>query len=99
MYIKDGIAYAGEEKKPIRVSSVRPLEDHMLWVRFNTGEVKKVDMKPLLNAPAFVPLKDKKLFDSVYIEYGFPTWCDGDIDIAPEYLHRNGISISGDDVL
>lgn len=47
MNIRNGIAYAG---KPILlVSGVRPLEDYQLWVRFNTGEAKIFDFKPLLN--------------------------------------------------
>ena len=37
MYIIDGIAYAGEKTKPIKVSGVRPLDDFKLWLRFNTG--------------------------------------------------------------
>ena len=43
MYIKDGIAYAGEQAPAIKVSGVRPLDDFRLWVRFNTGEAKVFD--------------------------------------------------------
>ena len=35
MYIKDGIAYAGEQKPLLKISGVRPLEDYKLWVRFS----------------------------------------------------------------
>ena len=89
MYIKDGIAYAGEEKAPITVSGVRPLADYILWVRFNTGEAKKVDFKKLLSTPAFEPLKDASVWGGVYIDYGCTVWQDGNIDIAPEYLYEN----------
>lgn len=93
MYIKDGIAYAGEENAAIAVCGVRPMDNHMLWVRFNTGEAKIYDFKPLLDYPAFAPLSDNSLFFSVYIDYGVPVWNDGNIDIAPEELYKKGISV------
>ena len=91
MYIVNGIAYAGEQAPTIKVSGVRPLDDYKLWLRFNTGEVKVFDFKHELDQPAFSPLKDKELFNSVYIDYGVTVWNDGDIDIAPEYLYNNGV--------
>ena len=92
MFIKDGIAYAGEKKPAIKVSGIRPMEDFLLWIRFNTGEAKVFDLKPLLNSPAFAPLKDESLFRGVYIDYGVAVWMEGDVDIAPEYLYQNSIS-------
>lgn len=93
MYIQNGIAYAGNKTAAIRVSGVRPMADHKLWVRFNTGEAKVYDFKPLLNAPAFAPLADEELFRGVYIDYGVTVWSDGDIDIAPEELYENGVLV------
>ena len=87
MYIKDGIAYAGEEEKLITVVSVRPLENHKLWLRFSTGETKIFDFSPLLDNTVFTALKDHASFMSVYIDYGVTVWNNGDIDIAPEYLY------------
>lgn len=91
MYVLDGIAYAGEPSQPIKVCGVRPLEDYRLWVRFNNGEAKVFDFKPLLSMPAFAPLSNKSLFDTVYIDYGITVWNDGDIDIAPETLYKDGV--------
>jgi hypothetical protein len=93
--IKNGIAYAGEQKQPLKISGVCPLEDYKLWVRFNNGEVKNFDFSKELNCPAFSPLKDKSVFNSVYIDYGVTVWNDGDIDIAPEYLYKNGVPAEG----
>lgn len=90
MYELNGIAYAGEPAPILKVSGIRPLDDHRLWVRFNTGESKTVDFKPLLDSPAFEPLKDISVFRDVYIDYGIPVWMNGDIDIAPEYLYSHG---------
>lgn len=92
MYIKDGIAYAGEKTPAIKVSGIRPMEDFFLWIRFSTGEVRVFDLKPLLDSPAFAPLKDKAVFQGVYIDYGVAVWMDGDVDIAPEYLYQNSIA-------
>ncbi len=93
MYIRDGIAYAGEPAPVIKVSGVRPLENHRLWVRFNTGEVKIFDFTSLLGQTAFAPLADEEIFRQVYIDYGVTVWLDGNIDIAPEALYAQGKAV------
>lgn len=92
MFIENGIAYAGQKAPNLSVWGVRPLADYKLWVRFNTGEAKIFDFKPLLDKPAFAPLADENVFRSVYIDYGVAVWNDGEIDIAPEMLYENGVS-------
>jgi len=77
------------------VCGVRPLNNYCLWVRFNNGESKIFDFKPLLNAPAFEPLSDPNVFNNVYIDYGVPVWNNGDIDIAPETLYEKGVTETG----
>ena len=94
MYISDGVAYAGERKPAIKVSGVRPLDEYRLWLRFSTGEVRTFDFKPLLSEPAFAPLQDPAVFRNVYLDYGATVWNDGDIDIAPEYLYDNAVTLS-----
>ena len=91
MYIIDGIAYAGEASVPIKISGIRAMDKYLLWIRFNTGEARVFDFKPLLDSPAFAPLADKAVFRDVYIDYGIPVWKDGDIDISPEYLYENSV--------
>ena len=91
MYIIDGIAYAGEKASAVKISGVRPMDDHKLWLRFSTGEIKIFDFKPLLGEIAFAPLADKAVFDGVYIDYGVTVWNDGDIDISPEFLYNNAV--------
>ena len=91
MYVKDGIAYADAPGSAIKISGVRPLEDHRLWIRFTNGETKIFDFSNLLDTPAFSPLKDPSVFSGVYIDYGVTVWNNGDIDIAPEFLYEKGI--------
>lgn len=86
MRIIDGIAYAGEQKQPVKVSAVGALDGWRLRLRFSTGEVKIFDFSPLLDAPCFRPLQDEKIFRSVSLDHGVPVWLDGEIDIAPERL-------------
>lgn len=40
MYIENGIAYTDESKQIIKVIDVHPLDNYILWVKFNTGESK-----------------------------------------------------------
>ena len=93
MYIKDGIAYAGEHRPEFKISGVRPMDDFILWIRFSNGEAKIFDFKPLLNTPTFAPLKNENVFKSVYIDYGITVWNNGEIDISPEALYENGIVV------
>ena len=67
------------------------MDNYLLWIRFNTGEARVFDFKPLLDSPAFAPLADKAVFRDVYIDYGIPVWNDGEIDISPEYLYENSV--------
>ncbi len=96
MYIVDGIAYAGEPKPALTVCGVRPMKDYMLWVRFNTGEERVYDCKPLLSRSGFAALKDTEVCNSVYIDYGVTVWCDGEIDISPNELYTNGAKADKD---
>lgn len=93
MYIRNGIAYAGEPTPILQISGVRPLANFNLWVRFSTGEAKIFDFKPLLNEPCYKPLNDVNVFNGVYVDYGCTVWKDGDIDIAPEYLYENSVAV------
>lgn len=87
MYIKDGIAYAGEIPPVLKVCGVKPLDDYKLWLRFSTGETRIFDFKPLLQSPCFSPLSDINLFKGVYIDHGITTWND-EIDICPNTLYE-----------
>ena len=86
----ESIVYADAPTPLITVKYVRPLDDYRLLVRFSTGEEKEIDISALLDEPVFKPLKDINVFRKVYIDYGTVVWCDGTIDIAPEYLYDIG---------
>lgn len=91
MYIIDGIAYAGEQQKPIRVKAVRPLTDYRLLVSFTSDEKRVFDFAPLLDMPCYQALREKAVFDRVYVDCGTLCWNDGDIDIAPETVYEESV--------
>jgi len=90
MKIIDGIAYADNMEKHLNIVGVQPLDDYTLVVRFSTGEVKSYNCTHLLDTPAFKKLKDKNVFKSVYLDYGVPTWLNGEVDICTDTLYTQG---------
>ena len=98
MYVIDGIAYAGEPEGIIKVCGVRALDNYKLWLRFSDGSIKIYDVNKMLNYPAFEPLKDKEVFRGVYIDYDTVNWLNGDIDISPEELYKNGITADTENI-
>lgn len=93
MYEIDGILYAGKPAGMIKVTGVKTLPDYQLLLTFSTGERKLYDISPLLNLPVFQPLKDRNVFDDVQLDFDTVTWCNGDVDIAPETLYQDSVAI------
>ena len=94
MYELDGILYAGKPSAMIRVISAKAIPNYRLFITFSTQEQKIYDISPLLDLPAFRPLKDVNVFNNFQIDFDTVTWCDGDIDIAPETLYQDGLTIT-----
>jgi hypothetical protein len=65
---------------------VRPA--HTVRIVFADGEVRDVDITPLLDSPAFSPLRDLALFEQVKIDEqtGTITW-PGDVDLDPDVIY------------
>lgn len=93
MYIVDGIAYAGNPASERAVRLIVPYGEHKILLSFDDGAEKLFDFAPLLGRPAFEPLKDKAVFESVTLDHGVPTWLDGEIDISPAYLYQEGTPV------
>lgn len=89
MYILNGVAYAHNDATDIEVQAVKPLDDMMMLITFSNGEKRLYDGTRLLEYPAFKPLADEYIFMSAKVEYGVVTWCDGEIDIAPETMYKD----------
>ena len=87
--LSNGIAYANEPSEEIKITAIKPLDDMMMIVTFETGEKRLYDASQLLQYPAFAPLADDTVFKSAQIEWGVVTWCNGKVDIAPEAIYDN----------
>ena len=91
MVIKDGICYPDESPQPVfEVVGCRALGGKRLRVRFNSGDIRDVDLSPLMSLPAFKPLSQDEVFRDFSLNDGIVTWLDGEIDIAPEWLFDHG---------
>ncbi len=73
----------------LRIIEARACGPHSLWLAFNDGTTKAVDVRPLLEGPIFEPLADPAFFASVTLDpvCGTVAWPNG-ADFAPEALHK-----------
>lgn len=71
------------------VVSVKTLPAYRLEAEFENGEVKRFDMSPYLNYPAFESLKGNSLFERAHVEHGTVVWTD-EIDLSPDTLYLRG---------
>jgi Protein of unknown function (DUF2442) len=61
---------------------------HTVRIVFADGEVRDVDITPLLDTPAFSPLRDPALFEQVKVDEqtGTIVW-PGDVDLDPDVIY------------
>lgn len=73
----------------VRVLSVEVCGTHSLHVTFSDGTRKRVHVRPLLEGPVFLPLRDPDYFSRVMVdaEAGTVVWPNG-ADLAPEALQE-----------
>ena len=76
-----------------RISKVTPNEDYTLTLYFTNGEVKKYDVRPLLDKGVFSQLKNLEIFKQVHVSYGTVEW-PGEIDICPDTLYEDSQTIN-----
>jgi hypothetical protein len=75
---------------PWRVAHVEVLPGFRLHVRFNDGTEGNVELSDFLHsgsAGVFAALRDANQFAQARIECGAVTW-PGDLDLAPDAMHR-----------
>ena len=74
------------------VLSVTPKENHLLELKFNTGEIRLFDATPYLEKGVFKKLKNKTLFNQAYVAFDTVCW-PGNLDISPDTLYDKSISL------
>jgi Protein of unknown function (DUF2442) len=68
--------------------AVIPRPSHTVRIVFADGEVRDVDITPLLDMPAFSPLRETAVFEQVKVdeETGTIAW-PGDVDLDPDVIY------------
>ncbi|MCM3439415.1 DUF2442 domain-containing protein [Metabacillus halosaccharovorans] len=76
----------------VLVKSVKPITDGWLFVTFDNGEQKFVDINPHMNG-ILKKLKDPEFFKQVFIDPELDTvsW-PGELDLDPDNLYKQGIN-------
>jgi hypothetical protein len=77
-----------------RVTDVRHLHDHVLWIAFDDGVSGAVDLSDRLVGPVLEALRDSALFARVRVGAGTIEWPNG-ADWAPETLHERVLAANG----
>ena len=70
------------------IVAVIPRPAHTVRIVFADGEVRDVDITPLLDTPAFSPLREPAIFEQVKVDEdtGTIAW-PGDVDLDPDVIY------------
>ncbi|PKO92921.1 MAG: DUF2442 domain-containing protein [Betaproteobacteria bacterium HGW-Betaproteobacteria-10] len=71
------------------VIKVLATPDYFIVAEFETGEIRRFDMRPYLDIPAYAALKEPGVFMRAHVEHGTVVWSD-EIDLSPDTLYLRG---------
>lgn len=74
----------------MKVISVKPLDNYILELEFDSNEVGFFDVKPYLDKGIFSQLKDENYFKNVRINLESISWKNGQ-DFSPETLYLKSL--------
>ena len=74
-----------------KVISVKPLENYILQIEFDSKEVRLFDVKPYLDFGIFKELKNENYFKDVRTSFDSISWKNGQ-DFSPETLYLNSVA-------
>ena len=70
------------------IVSVVPRKPYLVRVTFGDGEIRDVDVEPLLDGPVFAALRDREAFKRVHVDEqtGAVAWANG-ADLDPDVIY------------
>lgn len=74
----------------LRIIDVDYIKDYELFITFDNGCKKTVDLKPYLTGEVFGELLDKDKFIQYGLTHGTIEWANG-ADLSPEFLCEIGV--------
>ena len=77
-----------------KIIEIKLLDDYILLLKFNDGEVKIIDFKPLIGLGISTQLLDKEYFKLVAIDNGGGIEWPNGIDFCPYFLKEH-FSVNG----
>jgi hypothetical protein len=76
----------------IGVKAVKPLKDYRLFLTFENGEERVLDVRPYLSKGVFAELKEPGRFNAVRLSFDTVEWPNG-ADLCPEVLYEESIAV------
>ena len=92
MIVRDGICYPDEATRHVKIVAAQNAGDYLVRVRLDDGAERLFDGRTL-TGEVCAPLKNPDSFAKWQLDYETLTWCNGDIDIAPEYVLTHSVSV------
>jgi len=74
------------------ITAVTPQDNYILFLTFENGEQRYLDMKPYLHRGVFKELKDKDIFYTAHLSFDTVSW-KNEVDLAPEILYEKSIPV------
>ena len=71
-------------------AKVVPMDNFMLRVSFDNGEIKDFDVKPYIRGSWYGELANPAYFKSAFVNGYTVEWCNGQ-DICPDELYYNSV--------
>lgn len=75
----------------VRINSVKPLHDFVVYVEFTDGSTREIDLEPYLRGEIFEQIRtNKDIFRAIKVDEQMKTLCwENGADIDPDTLYYN----------
>ncbi len=82
-----------------RIHQAKAIDDTTLVIEFTNQEIKRYDIRPLLEIPMFFPLQQPAFFKNFKVEPGgYAIVWNEEIDLSEHELWKNGVTVRSEDL-